>query len=255
MPTALVTGASSGIGRAFVQRLAASGHDVVLVARDEQRLHAVADEVCAAYAVVAEVLPADLADRAATAAVEARLSEAARPVDLLVNAAGFSIHQPFVGGRLDAEERLVEVMVLAVLRLTHAALPGMVERGHGSVVTVSSLAGWFPAGTYSAAKAWATTFTEGLAADLDGAGVRAMALCPGYTRTEFHRRAGIDASAVPAALWLDAGKVVDVALRDLRSGRTLSTPGAVATAMAPAVRLAPRSLLRRVASHRPGARR
>lgn len=243
MPTALVTGPTSGIGLAFARQLAAAGHDLVLVSRDAERLAATAAALMADHGVAAEVLPADLTTREGMAVAEDRLRDSHRSVDLLVNNAGFALHRPYVVNDIGDEERMLGVLVLAVLRLTHAALPGMRERGRGAVVNVSSVSGWVPRGTYSAAKAWVTTFTEGLASMLRGTGVRAMALCPGYVRTEFHQRAGMDMASLPSFLWLDADRLVAAALRDLRRGKIVSVPGAIYQAAAWLLPRIPRRLV------------
>ncbi|NED99196.1 SDR family NAD(P)-dependent oxidoreductase [Phytoactinopolyspora halotolerans] len=253
MPTALVTGPTAGIGLAFARKLAEQRFDLVLVARDQGRLEATADELRAAHGVDVEVLPADLAQQ--TEDVELRLSDAVRPIDLLVNNAGHALRKPFLANDIADEEQLLNVHVRAVLRLTHAALPPMIERGRGAVVNVSSVAAWTPRGTYSAAKAWTTSFTEGLAAQLNGTGVRAMVLAPGFTRTEFHDRAAMDMSSLPSWLWLDADRLVDVALRDLRRGKTVSVPGPlynVAAAMLPRL---PRQVVRAAGRRHPDQRR
>ena len=222
--TALVTGATAGIGNAFARALAARGSDLVLVARDAARLGAVADQLKAEHGVDVEVLVADLADREELEQVALRLRDDTRPVDLLVNNAGFGLTQPFVGGDLALEERALDVMARAVLVLSHAAVPGMVARGHGALVTVSSVAGFMPSGTYSAVKAWATTFTMSLAGQLAGTGVTATALCPGYVRTEFHERANIRRGRTPGFAWLDADQLVADCLADVERGRSLSIP-------------------------------
>src|SRR4051812_34791503 len=222
---ALVTGATAGIGNAFARALAARGADLVLVARDAGRLEGVAAGLREGHGVDVEVLVADLADRAQLETVAERLRDGARPVDLLVNNAGFTVKQWFVGGDVAAEERMLDVLVRAVLVLSAAATPGMTERRRGWVVTVSSVAGFMPAGTYSAAKAWATTFTMSLAAELAGTGVTATALCPGYVHTEFHGRAGIRMNRLPEWVWLDADELVAQCLRDVARGRSLSVPG------------------------------
>jgi hypothetical protein len=244
MPTALITGATAGIGAVFADRLARDGQDLVLVARDEARLAETAARLHRTYAVDVELLPADLADDAACAKVEQRLADPARPVDLLVNNAGFTVGRRFLEGDVDDEERMLRVLVRAVLRLTHAALPGMVQRRRGAVINVSSIAGWTPTGTYAAAKAWVTSFSEGLVRQVAGTGVRVMVLCPGYTRTEFQQRAGLRRS-VPGWMWLTPEQVVDENLRDLRRGVVVSVPSARYKLIALLVRHAPRSVLRR----------
>ena len=192
-----------------------------------------------------ETLPADLADDEGCLAVERRLADPDRPIDLLVNNAGHGLRKPFLANTVEDEETLLRVHVRAVLRLTHAALPAMVARGSGAVVNVSSVAGWAPQGTYSAAKAWVTSFTEGLAGQLYGTGVRVMALCPGYTRTEFHARMRVERSVIPGPLWLDSDAVVDDAMRDLRAAKVVSVPSARYKAIAALTRHAPRGVVRR----------
>jgi uncharacterized protein len=227
MPTALVTGATAGIGVAFAERLAREGHDLVLVARDRQRLERTGARLRERWAVDAEVLTADLADGKQCVAVERRLAATEpSPVDLLVNNAGFTLRKPFVANSIDDEVGMLDVLVRAPLRLSHAAVPGMVERGHGAVLNVSSVAGFLPNSTYGAAKAYVTTFSEALAAQLRGTGVRVMALCPGLVHTEFHERARLKMEGVPSWLWLDAGDVVDTALADLRRGKVVCVPSA-----------------------------
>jgi uncharacterized protein len=251
MPLSVVTGATAGLGAAFAEHLAAEGHDLILVARDAERLDASARTLSAAYRVGVESLPADLSDLQGLQVVEQRLADASRPVDLLVNNAGFSPAQPFIGGDLGREEQALDVMVRAVMRACHAALPPMVARGSGAVINVSSVAGWLPGGTYGAAKAWVTSFTEGLAMELRGSGVTATALCPGYVRTEFHERAGIDVSGIPPWAWLDARSVVAQAMRDARRGRPVSVPDARYQAARIGLKLAPSGLLRRAGRMRP----
>jgi short-subunit dehydrogenase len=244
MPTALITGATAGLGAVFADRLAREGQDLVLVARDETRLAAISGRLRRSYAVDVEVLPADLADDAGCAKVEQRLADRARPIDLLVNNAGLTLGKGFLNGDIDDEERMLRVLVRAVLRLTHAALPGMVERGRGAVINVSSVAAWWPSGTYAAAKAWVTSFTEGLVRPLVGTGVRVMVLCPGYTKTEFQQRAGLRRRG-PDWMWLGADQVVDDGLRDLNRGVVVSVPSARYKLIAFLGRHAPRSLRRR----------
>jgi short-subunit dehydrogenase len=246
--TALVTGPTAGIGAAFARQLAARGYDLVLVARDEERLEKTAAELRATYAVEVEVLPADLTDRAELARVEARLSDAARPVDLLVNNAGFGLKGRFLDNSADAETAMLDVLVTAVLRLSHAALRAMAGRGHGGVINVSSVAAFLPRGSYSAAKAWVNSFSEWAANEYRPRGVTVMALCPGFTKTEFHERMDVSRASAPDFLWLDADKLVETALSDYDKGRVYSIPSAQYKLIATASKLVPTSLLQRFQS-------
>lgn len=247
--TALITGATAGIGAAFARRLAADGYGLVLVARDAERLANAAAELAQRHGVPVTALPADLSTEAGCAAVEDRLRDTATPVDLLVNGAGISLHRSFLRSSADEEARLLRLNVHAVMRLTSAVLPEMVRRRHGAVVNVSSIAGFgvvMPGSTYSASKAWVTNFSESVGLSVRPYGVRVMALCPGYTRTEFHARAGIDTSGMPSWIWLDADAVVRDTLRDLGKGRLISVPDWRYKLAAVGLRYAPRGLIRAV---------
>ena len=222
--TALVTGPTAGIGSSFADRLAADGYDLVLVSRTRERLETLAARLQSSYGVQVEVLAADLGRRDQLAAVERRLADPARPVDLLVNNAGFGLKHPFLENSVEDEQYLLDTHVTAVLRLTHAALGVMVERGSGSIVNVSSVAGYLPRGTYAAAKAYVTSLSEWADLTYRDRGVRVMALLPGFTRTEFHERMDVSPSSAPAWMWLDADRLVADALRDLGRGRTISVP-------------------------------
>nr|WP_281376334.1 SDR family NAD(P)-dependent oxidoreductase [Actinomycetospora corticicola] len=227
----MVTGASSGIGRALAEALAARGHDLVLVARDRTRLEALAERVRQQHAVGVEVLVADLTDPDGVARVGTRLTQTERPVDLVVNNAGDTVDASL--GDVDVERlrRHVALNLGAVLTLTRTALPAMVARGRGAVVNVASVdvfvckAG--PAAVYSAGKVWVTVLTESLAQELRGTGVHAMALCPGLTDTEFSERNEVGETAprrLGARSWSPAD-MADACLGDLARGRVVSVPG------------------------------
>ena len=245
MATALVTGATAGIGLAFCRELAERGHDLVLVARDRARLENVSDELEAKYQVHCEILAADLSDRLQVQKVAERLAEPGRPVDLLVNNAGFGLSRSFLQGDLADEERALDVLCRAVMVLSHAAALAMRDRGRGAIINVSSVAGFVAMGSYSAAKAWVTTFSEALANELAGTGVTVTALCPGFTHTEFHQRASLDMSRLPKVMWLEADRLVRDCLDDVKAGKVVSVPGPQYKLIAALTRTLPRGLVRR----------
>lgn len=251
MGTALITGASAGLGLEFAWQLATARHDVVLVARDEKRLEALAAQLRAAAGVRVEVQPADLTDRADLDKVADRLRAVERPVGLLVNNAGLGLHQRFVTGELAKEEAALDLMVRAVLVLSRAAAEPMTQRGRGAILNVASVSALMTSGTYSAHKSWVRVFTEGLAAELHGTGVTATALCPGLTHTEFHQRAGLRPDAAPEIAWLSAERVVAAALADVRRGAVISTPSLRYRLVSGVMRALPRSVVRRVSGIRP----
>jgi len=246
MAIAMITGASAGLGLEFGWQLATARHDLVIVARDAQRLERLASQLRAAAGIHVEVLPADLSDAGQVGRVAERLRDRSRPVGLLVNNAGFGLAERFVGGDLDEQLRALDVMVRAVLVLSHAAVEPMVERGRGAILNVSSVAALTAMGTYSAHKAWVRTFTESLAVELRGTGVTATALCPGLVHTEFHQRAGIEGSEAPELAWLNADQVVSAALADVRRGVVISTPSLRYTVASGLARILPRRVIRAV---------
>ncbi len=223
-PLAMVTGASSGIGEVYARRLAARGYRLLLVARRAERLQRLASELG-----TAEALPADLAADADVERLERRLADEPR-LEFLVNNAGFGTMGMFFEADPEGQLAMHRVHVLATMRLTRAALPGMVSRGLGAVVNVSSVAAFFhnPLNvSYCATKAWVNTFTEGVYIELKAIGspVRAQCLCPGFTYTEFHDVLNIDRRAIPRPLWMPAGKVVEASLRALERNRLFVIPG------------------------------
>ncbi|MGH3342898.1 MAG: SDR family NAD(P)-dependent oxidoreductase [Carbonactinosporaceae bacterium] len=248
---ALITGASSGIGKAFAHHLAASGSGVVLVARDEGRLRNLADEIATGNGVDAEVLPADLSDAEQLATVERRAGSTDEPIDLLVNNAGYMTYGSFHGLDVEQEIGQVDVHVRATLRLTHAAVGPMVKRGRGGVINVSSTAA-FQAGpglaTYAAVKAFILSFSEALHEELRGHGVTVTCLCPGFTRTELQQRADADMGHLPGLMWQTPDEVARAALRGHAGRRAVVVPGAVNRAVAASTHVVPRPVSRKVAA-------
>jgi short-subunit dehydrogenase len=227
-PTALVTGASSGIGRAIAVRLGADGSDLIVVARRRDRLEALAEEVQAAHGVKVEVVVADITDPEQLAALEDRLRTGSPTVDLLVNNAGLGGHGSFAQLPVEWQDGQVRLNVLAPVRLTHAALGPMLARGGGGVLNVSSIAGLQPmpyVATYAATKAYLSTFSHALHEEVRGHGVAVTALLPGFTRTEFHDAAGMNRSVVPGPAWMKADTVARAGLRAVAQGRAQCVPG------------------------------
>ena len=241
---ALITGGTSGIGLSFAHALAARGCDLVLVARDTARLEKTAEQLRWRYSVAVETLSADLSSRGDVDVVAARLADDAAPVEILVNNAGKGIHAPLLAEDTAEHEDALDLMVRAVLLLGNAAGRGMLRRGHGVIINVSSVAGLIPMGGYSAIKAWVRTYSESLALELAGTGVQVTALLPGWVRTEFHDRAGIRASSIPGALWLEADRVVADCLADVEKGRVRSVPSKRFTVLAFLAEHAPRPAVR-----------
>jgi short-subunit dehydrogenase len=224
MPTALITGSTSGIGAGFAETYAKLDHNLVLVARDQGRLEAQAEKLHEQWQVDVEVLVADLSTDAGCLAVETRVADEAQPIDVLVNNAGFGMGLDFLHSALDDEEQLLRVLIRAPMRITKAALPGMQARDSGTIITVASTAGFLNRSTYGAAKAWAVRFSEALSLQLTGSSIQAIALCPGLVHTEFHQRGNVNVSNAPRWMWLNVDQVVDACLDDLRRGKEVSIP-------------------------------
>jgi len=222
--TALITGASSGIGETFARKLATRGYELVLVARREDRLQAIAGDLAGATA-----LAVDLATSDGIAEVENTISKS-ESLELLVNNAGFGTMGRFWTANLAGQERMLDVHIRATMRLTHSALRGMVARGRGAVINVSSVAGFGQSVgnvSYCASKAWINSFSEGLDLELRelGSPVRVQALCPGFTVTEFHDSLGVDRKLIPGWMWMTANAVVEASLRGLERGKVIVVPG------------------------------
>lgn len=254
--TALVTGASSGIGQAFARELARRGHDVVITARREDRLRELAREL-ESSGVRAHVVVADLADPAAPLALLEQVASAGVQLDVLINNAGYGINARYVETGWQQQAALIQVMITALSELCHRVLPGMLERGFGRIVNVSSVAGLIPgtagATLYGAAKSYVIKLSEALALELQGRGVHVCALCPGYTYSEFHDVNGTRAevSQLPRVMWMDAERVASQGLDAVERGEVVYVNGAVNRAVVGAVKHSPdalnRALMRRMA--------
>lgn len=240
---ALVTGASAGLGAEFARQLADDGFALVLVARNADRLDALAAELRSARAVEVEVLAADLTAPGDLERVAARLADGAQPVDVLINNAGFALAVPFHASAIDDERRMHELLSWVPLRLAHAALPGMRERGRGGILNVASLAGRMPSGTYAAAKAQVIALSRSLHARYRSDGVSVTALLPGFVPTEFHERMGVEPTTVPKAGWADASSVVREGLRALRTRRGVAVSDWRYRLAAPLIPLLPDRLI------------
>jgi len=247
MSTALVTGATAGIGESFTRLLAAKGYDLVLVARDKKRLQERATALTKKYKISTEVLVADLSIPAQLAKVEKRLSNPKAPIEVLINNAGFGLKDSFLDSDVDAESNLLDVLVAAPMRLTHSVLPQMRAHNSGVVINVSSVASWIAGGTYSAAKAYLTVFSESLHTELrkSESKVRIHVLCPGFTHTEFHARGKMKMTGLPNFLWLEADDVVSEAWNRAIAGKVISVPGWQYKTLSTIARFGPRPLVRK----------
>jgi len=245
-PTALVTGATAGIGETFAEYLAEKKYNLVIVARDQARLDERATRWSTQYGIDVEIIRADLSTQEGISKVESRLRDDARPIEVLINNAGFGINKSFLVSPLDSENELLEVLVRAPMRFMHVVLPQMKARNSGTIINVSSVAGWIAGGTYSAAKSYLTVLTESLHTELSGTEVRVHALCPGFTRTEFHQRGQMKMSGLPSFMWLNAREVVDAAWKSADRGEVISVPGFQYKILSFLSQYAPRPLVRKL---------
>jgi short-subunit dehydrogenase len=243
--TALITGASSGLGAEFARQLAQRGADLVLVARDREALESAAAQLRENHAVGVEVLAADLTIPAQRDTVVKRLEDRERPVEILVNNAGYGLPLAFERNDIEIEARHLELHVEVPMRLTHAALGPMLARGSGRVINVASVAGFIPRGTYGAVKAWVISFSRWANVRYSPRGVTVTAVCPGFVHTNFHERLGLPPGeeGIPPAMWLDAADVVREALRDAARGKAVSVPSLRYKVLIGLTRLVPASVV------------
>lgn len=241
---ALVTGATAGIGESFTRLLAAKNYNIVLVARDLPRLHERATGLQTTYGIETVVVQADLATDAGCALIEKYIAE--HEIDVLINNAGFGINKAFTVSALDAEQNLLDVLVRTPMRLMHVALPGMKVRDKGLIINVSSVAGFIAGGTYSASKSYLTVLSESLNTELSATKIKISALCPGFTRTEFHQRGRMSMKGLPAFMWLNADRVVAKAWSDALKGKAISIPGWQYQLLTFVMRFAPRPMVRKI---------
>jgi len=241
---ALVTGATVGIGESFTRLLAKNGYNMVLVARDLPRLQERAKSLESTFGIATKVIQADLATDAGCKSIEDFMTN--NQIDVLINNAGFGLNKAFTMSQLDAEQQMLDVLVRTPMRLMHVALPGMKERNKGVIINVSSVAGWIAGGTYSASKSYLTVLSESLHTELSSTNVKVSALCPGFTRTEFHQRGGMSMKGLPAFMWLNSDKLVATAWNEAIAGKAVSVPGWQYQLLSFVVHSTPRALVRKI---------
>ena len=241
---ALVTGATAGIGESFCRLLADNNYNIVLVARDLPRLQERATQLQAKFNVETHVIQADLSTDAGCSVVEQYL--ASNQVDVLINNAGFGLNKAFTMSELKAEQEMFDVLVRTPMRLMHVVLPGMKQRNKGVVINVSSVAGYIAGGSYSAAKSYLTVITESLHTELANTNIKVSALCPGFTRTEFHQRGRMSMKGLPGFMWLNSDKLVAKAWSDALKGKAVSIPGWQYQLLVFVIHALPRSIIRKV---------
>ena len=241
---ALVTGATAGIGESFTRLLAAQDFNLVLIARDEARLHERAAGLKEKFGAESVVIVADLATEAGCAKVEDYIR--ANEIEVLINNAGFGINKAFTMSDLAKEEEVLKVLVRTPMRLMHVALPAMKERNSGVVINVSSVASFIAGGAYSASKAYLTVLSESLSTELSATNIKVSALCPGFTRTEFHQRGRMKMAGLPNFMWLNSDVLVAKAWKDAVAGKPVSIPGWQYKTLVGIISLLPRSIVRRL---------
>jgi short-subunit dehydrogenase len=241
---ALVTGATAGIGESFTRLLAANGFNIALVARDHERLLERSLFLQKTYSVETSIIQADLSLDSGCAILEEYLAK--NEIEVLVNNAGFGIKYAFTTSALEAEEDLLKVLVRAPMRSMHIVLPKMKERNSGTIINVSSVASWIAGGTYSASKSYLTVLSESIHTELESTNIKVMALCPGFTHTEFHQRGKMKMSSLPEFMWLDADDVVKKAWSDSQAGKAISVPGWQYLLLSTFARFFPRPIVRKL---------
>ena len=241
---ALVTGATAGIGESFSRLLAANKYNIVLVARDLPRLQERAAALEAKFGISTHVIQADLATDDGCLKVEKYIAD--NQIDVLINNAGFGTNKAFTMSTLEIEQQLLDVLVRTPMRLMHVALPLMKARNNGIIINVSSVAGYIAGGTYSASKSYLTVLSESLNTELSATNVKVSALCPGFTRTEFHQRGKMSMTGLPNFLWLNSDRLVEQSWRDALKGKAVSIPGWQYKLLVLIVETIPRSIVRRV---------
>jgi short-subunit dehydrogenase len=239
---ALITGATVGIGDCFARLLAAEGYNLVINARNAEKLNERAEFLRSTFGVEVEVLPADLAVDCEK--VEKYIST--HEIEVLVNNAGFGLNQSFLSSSIEDEERVLDVLVRAPMRLMHAVMPQMRKRDSGIVINVSSTAAFIAGGHYSAAKAYVTVMSESLHTQMLPTNVNVLSLNPGFVHTEFHQRAGMKMGAIPNFMWLDGDFLVKKAWADAKKGRAISIPGWQYKVLRAIIALAPRPTVRKM---------
>ena len=241
---ALVTGATSGIGESFTRLLASNRYNIVLIARDLPRLQERAQALEEKYGVKTHVIQADLSTDEGCLKVEKYIAD--NQIDVLINNAGFGTNKAFTMSSLEIEQQLLDVLVRTPMRLMHVALPLMKQRNNGVIINVSSVAGYIAGGSYSASKSYLTVLSESLNTELSDTNVKVSALCPGFTRTEFHQRGRMSMKGLPTFMWLNSDRLVEKSWSDALKGQAVSVPGWQYKLLVLIVHVVPRSIVRKV---------